>query len=131
LKKSNIMKKKNKDLEKLIKEQREILGNRMKELRMEKNMTQEELQRRMEETEPDERQIEREIKKLGMSAKYFREKKNMTLQEVADICELSVDTIQRFENGDRQSDYDTMVLICYALEISIYDLANISDVIEP
>lgn len=125
------MKKKNKDLEKMLKEQRKILADRFKELMKEKNITPEELARRVAEMDPDKRNTERELKKLGLSVKYFREKKNMTLQEVADKCEVSVDKIQKFENGGQESDYDTMVLICYALEISIYDLANIADVIEP
>jgi transcriptional regulator with XRE-family HTH domain len=125
------MKKKNKDLEKMLIEQRKLFGDRMKEIMKEKNITPEELARRINEAEPDERELEREIKKLGLSAKYFREKKNMTQQEVADKCELSLEAIQRYENGDGNSDYDTMVLICYALGISIYDMVNIADVIEP
>jgi len=125
------MKKKNKNLEKMLEEQRKIFGDRVKELMKEKNITPEELAKRMNQMPPDEGKMGRELKKFGMSAKYFREKKNITLQEVADKCELSLDKIYKFENGDPESDYDTMVLICYALGISIFDLANIADVIEP
>jgi transcriptional regulator with XRE-family HTH domain len=125
------MKKKSKHLEDMLKKQRKILAERLKELMKEKNITPEELAKRVAEMEPDMRGIRNEGKKFGLSAKYFREKKNMTQQEVADKCEISLETVQKFENGDPESDYDTLVLICYALEISIYDLANIADVIEP
>ena len=124
-------KKKNEDLEKLLEQQRKNFAARLNELMAEQNITPEELERRIASTKVDPAEVERNAKKMGLAAKYFREKKNMTMQEVADKCELSLDTIVRFENGDPELTYDTMVLICYALEISLFDLANISDVAEP
>ena len=125
------MKKKDKNLEKMLKEQGDILGNRLKEVMKEKNITPEELAIRVENMDPNSPSIRRELKKLGLAAKYFREKKNMTQQEVADKGQLSPAEIQRFEEGGSGSEYDTMLLICYALEISIYEVVSISDVIEP
>lgn len=56
-----------------------------------------------------------------IAAKRVRElriEKGMTISELAELCELSIETIKKIERGKSHFRIDTLASLCYALEVS-------------
>jgi len=63
-----------------------------------------------------------ELKALGARIKAIREKKGMTLQEVAHTIGKDRQSIHRLEKGDFNPSYIYLLDVCRGLGISIVDL---------
>lgn len=59
---------------------------------------------------------------LGQRIRYYRQIAGMTQKELANLCELNESTIRNYELGNRYPDYDTLVVLANALEVSFYAL---------
>jgi len=65
-----------------------------------------------------------EIKKLGKRIKKLRELKGVTQQDLSDLCEVDIRTIQRIEKGEFGSGLHIVYAIADAFKISIAELFN-------
>ena len=63
------------------------------------------------------------VAKMTNSIKRFRLARGWSQEQLAEICALSVRTIQRLENGDNAS-LETLSALAAAFEINISELAN-------
>ena len=59
---------------------------------------------------------------LGQRIRYYRQIAGITQKELANLCELNESTIRNYELGNRCPDYDTLVVLANALEVSFYAL---------
>lgn len=63
---------------------------------------------------------------LGIHIRQIRERKNLSQQNLADICDLPKTTIGRIERAEMNTTIKTLVKIANALEIEPKDLLNFS-----
>lgn len=59
---------------------------------------------------------------LSNSLRTVRNIRGMTQQQLADLCDISVQTVQKIENGIYSPKLVTAFLFCMALKCTIYDL---------
>lgn len=62
---------------------------------------------------------------LGMFLRTAREKQNLTLEQLAEYCNLSSRCIGNIERGEADPKLSTIVEICVVNNIDITDLSNI------
>ena len=62
-----------------------------------------------------------------MRLKELRKKKHMTQQRLAIELSMSQNTISRYETGEREADYKTLILIADYLQVSIDYLLERTD----
>lgn len=63
---------------------------------------------------------------LGIHIRQIRERKNLSQQNLADICDLPKTTIGRVERAEMNTTIKTLVKIANALEIEPKELLNFS-----
>lgn len=63
---------------------------------------------------------------LGIHIRQIRERKNLSQQNLADICDLPKTTIGRIERAEMNTTIKTLVKIANALEIEPKELLNFS-----
>lgn len=63
---------------------------------------------------------------LGIHIRQIRERKNLSQQNLADICDLPKTTIGRVERAEMNTTIKTLVKIANALELEPKDLLNFS-----
>lgn len=54
-----------------------------------------------------------------MKLKYLREKKNISQLKLAMDLNMNQNSISRYENGQRQADYDTLIAFADYFDVSI------------
>lgn len=64
--------------------------------------------------------------KLGIHIRQIRERKNLSQQNLADICDLPKTTIGRVERAEMNTTIKTLVKIANALELEPKELLNFS-----
>lgn len=60
-------------------------------------------------------------KYVGSRIKYFRQLKNVTQGEIAEVLKTTTQTISRYEKGQRRIDYDTLYDLAIYFNVSIND----------
>lgn len=60
--------------------------------------------------------------KIGEKIKFYRQLNKLSRQELADKLEVSVHTLAKYEQGQREANYDTLIKICSILNINVYEL---------
>ncbi len=63
-----------------------------------------------------------EIAKLGKKIKKMRESKGMTQENLSDLCQVDIRTIQRLEKGEFGSGLHLIYALADAFEISVPEL---------
>lgn len=66
----------------------------------------------------------KEIKLLGKGIKKVRLSKEITQEELADLCEVDVRTVQRIEKGEYGMSLNILFALADALEMSPSELLN-------
>lgn len=64
------------------------------------------------------------LKKLGKDIRRIRLEKNVTQQELADLCEFENSNMSRIEAGNTNPTFLTLKKICNALNISLAELVK-------
>lgn len=64
------------------------------------------------------------LKAFGEHVRQIREAKQLSLQDVADNCELIRETVHKIETGQRNFGIYTVVQLAKGLQVSIKDLFN-------
>ncbi len=67
-------------------------------------------------------QYEKELKDLGYSVVYFRRKREMTQQQLADIMDVNYETISRIENAKAGLSLGMLIRLSKGLDISLSEL---------
>jgi transcriptional regulator with XRE-family HTH domain len=65
-----------------------------------------------------------EIKLLGIKVKRLRDAKKLTQQELADLCEVDIRTIQRVEKGSYGMGLHLLFALSKALELTAHALVK-------
>jgi len=60
----------------------------------------------------------KQIKQLGKEVKKLREQRKMTQQELADLCEVDIRTVQRIEAGEFGSGLPILFALSEALKVA-------------
>ncbi|WP_332633074.1 helix-turn-helix domain-containing protein [Halalkalibacter flavus] len=61
-------------------------------------------------------------KELGQKIQKYRKSINMSTTELADLSETSQSTISKIENGNSTTNIETLIKICKALKITLYEI---------
>jgi len=63
-----------------------------------------------------------EYRNLGLSVSYFRKRKGLTQQNVADTMDVSYETISRIENANTGISLDMLFDLCKAIDVTLSEL---------
>ena len=61
-------------------------------------------------------------KEIGQRIKYYRQLNNISRENLANKLEISIHTLAKYEQGQREANYETLSKLCSILNISIHDL---------
>lgn len=61
-------------------------------------------------------------KEIGQRIKYFRQLNNISREDLANKLEISVHTLAKYEQGQREANYEILLKLCSILNISVHDI---------
>lgn len=64
------------------------------------------------------------FKKLGEKIRFYREKKNISLEELAKLSGISEEKLRQIENGEIVYEFSTLLKLASVLEVELPDLLN-------
>lgn len=64
------------------------------------------------------------FKKLGEKIRFYREKKNISLEELAKLSGISEEKLRQIENGEIVYEFNTLLKLASVLEVELPDLLN-------
>jgi len=65
--------------------------------------------------------------KIGVRIRILRESKNMSQQDLADLCNFDKSDMSKLEAGKANPTLKTFLIICQALEVSLSNLLDIDN----
>ena len=59
---------------------------------------------------------------IGEKIKYFRQQRNISREVLSNLLKISIHTLSKYEQGQREPSYETLIKICEILNVSINDI---------